>query len=282
MPTCSTARRSPRCSSTTTCAIRSFTPAAKDLFRLVESDTGRPITHVRARFRSDTVQEDAERVMRTLVDHRTPDRKQRQRRALHHAHDALPHDRQRDRRRGHHVRRRHADHRRGDAHRRADGGPAQPPAEPGDAARSPADRHPDRRGRPGRPGSRQPLWRPVAGRERRGRRRRRTRPARPLRIFQGDRELPADEQPLHRAAHSGHAVSAFEGQIQRARRQPCRRHDVGDTDVRRPGQAARVASRPSSTSRNGVRPRPISRSCSTSCSTGSRTSSPPSARWPAA
>jgi two-component system CheB/CheR fusion protein len=46
--------------------IKSFTPAAKDLFRLVESDTGRPINHVRARFYSDTVQEDAERVMRTL------------------------------------------------------------------------------------------------------------------------------------------------------------------------------------------------------------------------
>ncbi|MGE0577733.1 chemotaxis protein CheB [Reyranella sp.] len=47
-------------------AVKSFTPAAKDVFRLVESDTGRPITHVRARFDSDTVQEDAERVMRTL------------------------------------------------------------------------------------------------------------------------------------------------------------------------------------------------------------------------
>ena len=47
-------------------AVKSFTPAAKDLFRLVESDTGRPITHVRARFHSDTVQDDAERVMRTL------------------------------------------------------------------------------------------------------------------------------------------------------------------------------------------------------------------------
>jgi len=46
--------------------IKSFTPAAKDVFRLVESDTGRPIAHVRARFRADTVQEDAERVMRTL------------------------------------------------------------------------------------------------------------------------------------------------------------------------------------------------------------------------
>lgn len=47
-------------------AVKSFTPAAKDLFRLVESDTGRPISHVRARFDADNVQEDAERVMRTL------------------------------------------------------------------------------------------------------------------------------------------------------------------------------------------------------------------------
>jgi two-component system CheB/CheR fusion protein len=47
-------------------AVKSFTPAAKDLFRLVESDTGRPISHVRARFQSDTVQDDAERVLRTL------------------------------------------------------------------------------------------------------------------------------------------------------------------------------------------------------------------------
>ncbi|MFZ5780920.1 MAG: chemotaxis protein CheB [Pseudomonadota bacterium] len=47
-------------------AVKGFTPAAKDLFRLVESDTGRPITHVRARFQADTVQDDAERVLRTL------------------------------------------------------------------------------------------------------------------------------------------------------------------------------------------------------------------------
>lgn len=46
--------------------VKSFTPAAKDLFRLVESDTGRPITHVRALFDLDTLQEDAERVLRTL------------------------------------------------------------------------------------------------------------------------------------------------------------------------------------------------------------------------
>lgn len=47
--------------------VKSFTPAAKDLFRLVESDTGRPIGHVRARFSADTLQEDAERVLRTLA-----------------------------------------------------------------------------------------------------------------------------------------------------------------------------------------------------------------------
>jgi two-component system CheB/CheR fusion protein len=47
-------------------SVKSFTPAAKDVFRLVESDTGRPISHVRPRFASDTVQDDAERVMRTL------------------------------------------------------------------------------------------------------------------------------------------------------------------------------------------------------------------------
>jgi two-component system CheB/CheR fusion protein len=47
-------------------AVKSFTPAAKDVFRLVESDTGRDIGHVRARFQPDTVQEDADRVLRTL------------------------------------------------------------------------------------------------------------------------------------------------------------------------------------------------------------------------
>jgi two-component system CheB/CheR fusion protein len=47
-------------------AVKSFTPAAKDVFHLVESDTGRPIGHVRARFDADNVQKDAERVMRTL------------------------------------------------------------------------------------------------------------------------------------------------------------------------------------------------------------------------
>jgi two-component system CheB/CheR fusion protein len=47
--------------------VKSFTPAAKDLFRLVESDAGRPIMHVRARFDGENLQEDAERVLRTLA-----------------------------------------------------------------------------------------------------------------------------------------------------------------------------------------------------------------------
>ncbi|HZT86687.1 MAG TPA: CheR family methyltransferase, partial [Stellaceae bacterium] len=48
-------------------AITSFTPAAKELFHLVESDAGRPIAHVRPRFSDDTVEADAERVLRTLA-----------------------------------------------------------------------------------------------------------------------------------------------------------------------------------------------------------------------
>jgi two-component system CheB/CheR fusion protein len=47
-------------------AVKSFTPAAKDVFMLVESDAGRPMSHVRARFGVDTVQEDAEKVLRSL------------------------------------------------------------------------------------------------------------------------------------------------------------------------------------------------------------------------
>ena len=46
--------------------VKTFTPAAKDVFHLVESDVGRPIMHVRCRFHLDTVQDDAERVLRTL------------------------------------------------------------------------------------------------------------------------------------------------------------------------------------------------------------------------
>jgi two-component system CheB/CheR fusion protein len=47
--------------------VKSFTPAAKDVFHLVESDAGRPIAHVRPRLKLDAVEEDAERVLRTLA-----------------------------------------------------------------------------------------------------------------------------------------------------------------------------------------------------------------------
>jgi two-component system CheB/CheR fusion protein len=47
--------------------VKSFTPSAKDVFPLVESDIGRPIVHVRPNLESDTLQEDAERVLRTLA-----------------------------------------------------------------------------------------------------------------------------------------------------------------------------------------------------------------------
>jgi two-component system, chemotaxis family, CheB/CheR fusion protein len=46
--------------------IKRFTPSAKDLFHLVESDEGRPIAHLRPRFAADTLQEDAEKVLRDL------------------------------------------------------------------------------------------------------------------------------------------------------------------------------------------------------------------------
>ena len=47
--------------------VKGFTPAAKDVFRLVESDAGRSITHVRARFEYESLADDAERVLRTLA-----------------------------------------------------------------------------------------------------------------------------------------------------------------------------------------------------------------------
>ncbi len=47
--------------------VKGFTPAAKDVFHLIESDVGRPIMHVRARFGMDNLQDDAERVLRTLA-----------------------------------------------------------------------------------------------------------------------------------------------------------------------------------------------------------------------
>jgi two-component system, chemotaxis family, CheB/CheR fusion protein len=46
--------------------IKRFTPSAKELFHLVESDEGRPIAHLRPRFATDTLQEDAAKVLRDL------------------------------------------------------------------------------------------------------------------------------------------------------------------------------------------------------------------------
>jgi two-component system CheB/CheR fusion protein len=46
--------------------IKSFTPTARDLFRLVESDVGRPLAHVRPRFAADHLQADIEQVLRRL------------------------------------------------------------------------------------------------------------------------------------------------------------------------------------------------------------------------
>ena len=47
-------------------AIKSFTSGAKDILRLVESDIGRPITHIGAHFHFDSIRADAERVIRTI------------------------------------------------------------------------------------------------------------------------------------------------------------------------------------------------------------------------
>lgn len=47
--------------------VKKFTPAAKELFYLVESDEGRPIGHLRARFAADTLTDDAEQVLRRLT-----------------------------------------------------------------------------------------------------------------------------------------------------------------------------------------------------------------------
>ncbi|RWD90559.1 CheR family methyltransferase [Mesorhizobium sp.] len=46
--------------------INSFTPTARDLFRLVESDVGRPLAHVRPRFAADGLQADMEQVLHRL------------------------------------------------------------------------------------------------------------------------------------------------------------------------------------------------------------------------
>lgn len=52
--------------------VKSFTPAARDLFRLVDSDIGRPIAHIRARFLADALEGEVEEVLRnsTVVERR--------------------------------------------------------------------------------------------------------------------------------------------------------------------------------------------------------------------
>ncbi|WP_210529644.1 PAS domain S-box protein [Rubellimicrobium arenae] len=47
--------------------VTNFTPATADLFHLLESDEGRPITHIKARVHYDEIERDARRVLRTLV-----------------------------------------------------------------------------------------------------------------------------------------------------------------------------------------------------------------------
>ncbi|TJV11496.1 MAG: PAS domain S-box protein, partial [Mesorhizobium sp.] len=46
--------------------VKNFTPTARDLFRLVESDVGRPLAHVRPRFAADRLQADMEQVLQRL------------------------------------------------------------------------------------------------------------------------------------------------------------------------------------------------------------------------
>lgn len=198
-------------------AIKSFTPAAKDLFRLVESDTGRPITHVRARFQSDTVQEDAERVLRTLstierqIEGSDNDARYIMRMMPYRSIDNAISG----------VVITFVDITRITA---AETRIGELTADLRNRLQSletllnllpigiliVEDDRPD----PVRVNRYGALLLGESDEDADGAG---LRPARtPLRIFQGDRELPGDEQPLHRAAHSGQAVSAFEAQIQRS------------------------------------------------------------------
>ncbi len=197
-------------------AVKSFTPAAKDLFRLVESDTGRPITHVRARFQSDTVQEDAERVLRTLstierqIEGNDNDSRYIMRMMPYRSIDNVISgvvitfvDITRIT-----AAETRIDELTADLRNRLQSLETLLNLLPIGILIVEDDRaDPVRVNRYGA----QLLGESGDGGDGAG-----LRPARtPLRIFRGDRELPAGEQPLHRAAHSGQAVSAFEGQIQR-------------------------------------------------------------------
>jgi two-component system CheB/CheR fusion protein len=46
--------------------VMNFTPAITDLFRLVETDRGRPISHIKSRIAFEDLQDDVRRVLRTL------------------------------------------------------------------------------------------------------------------------------------------------------------------------------------------------------------------------
>src|SRR5215213_2598019 len=196
--------------------VKSFTPAAKDLFRLVESDTGRPITHVRARFQSDTVQEDAERVLRTLstierqIEGSDNDARYIMRMMPYRSIDNvisgvvitfldITRITAAETRIGELT---------ADLRNRLQSLETLLNLLPIGILIVEDDRaDPVRVNRHGAV----LLGESGAGGDGAGLRTTKT----PLRIFQGDHEIPADEQPLHRAAHSGQPVSAFEGQIER-------------------------------------------------------------------
>jgi two-component system, chemotaxis family, CheB/CheR fusion protein len=196
--------------------VKSFTPAAKDLFRLVESDTGRPITHVRARFRSDTVQEDAERVLRTLstverqIEGNDSDARYIMRMMPYRSIDNVISG----------VVITFIDITRITAAETRIGELTADLRNRLQSLETLLNLLPigiliveDDRTDPVRVNRHGAL---LLGESGEGGDGAGLRPARaPIRMFQGDRELPADEQPLQRAAHSGQAVSAFEGQIER-------------------------------------------------------------------
>ena len=221
-------------------AIKSFTPAAKDLFHLVESDTGRPISHVRARFQSDTVQEDAGRVLRTLstIERQVVSSDTGARYIMR----MMPY-RTVDNVIGGVVvtfvditRITAAETRIGeltlDLRNRVQSLETLLNLLPVGILIVEDDRtDPVRLNRYGA----QLLGENSQGGDGAG-----LRPSKvALRVFQDERELGPSEQPLHRAAHSGQSVPAFEADVMRADGRRIERHDVGDTDVRRPGQGAR-------------------------------------------
>ena len=95
-----------RCSSTASCASSASREAATQVFRLIETDVGRPIADIAPRFEGDLVP-DMKEVLRTLVATERQVRVADGPGDLPDAHPALPPHGQRDRRPGRHVPRRH-------------------------------------------------------------------------------------------------------------------------------------------------------------------------------